>query len=70
MNQFLFIIPSMPLYDISVPVAPGVTPVYPGDPGVEVESWAALSRGDPANVSMLYLGAHTGTHIDAPARLR
>jgi arylformamidase len=57
----------MPLYDISVPIAPGVTPVYAGDPGIEVESWASLARGDAANVSMLHFGAHTGTHIDAPA---
>jgi arylformamidase len=57
----------MPLYDISVSIAPGVTPVYPGDPGIEIESWAAMSRGDAANVSMLHFGAHTGTHIDAPA---
>jgi arylformamidase len=57
----------MPLYDISVPIAPGVTPVYSGDPGIEIESWAALRRGDPANVSLLHFGAHTGTHVDAPA---
>jgi len=57
----------MPIYDISVPVAPGVTPTYPGDPGIEVGSWAAIARGDAANVSLLHFGAHTGTHIDAPA---
>ena len=57
----------MPLYDISVAIAPGVTPVYPGDPGIEIEAWASMQRGDPANVSMLHFGAHTGTHIDAPS---
>jgi arylformamidase len=57
----------MPIYDISVPIAPGVTPTYPGDPGIEVGSWAAIARGDAANVSVLHFGAHTGTHIDAPA---
>ncbi|HYH87224.1 MAG TPA: cyclase family protein [Pyrinomonadaceae bacterium] len=57
----------MPNYDISVPIAPGVTPTYPGDPGIEVGSWAAIARGDAANVSVLHFGAHTGTHIDAPA---
>jgi len=57
----------MPIYDISVPVAPGLTPTYPGDPGIEVGSWAAIARGDAANVSVLNFGAHTGTHIDAPA---
>jgi arylformamidase len=57
----------MPIYDISVAIAPGETPVYPGDPGIEVGSWSAIARGDRANVSVLNFGAHTGTHIDAPA---
>jgi arylformamidase len=57
----------MKIYDISVPVAPGVTPVYEGDPGIEVGSWHSIARGDAANVSVLNLGAHTGTHVDAPA---
>ena len=57
----------MRIYDITVPIAPGETPTYPGDPGVEFEAWSALERGDPANVTMLHLGAHTGTHVDAPA---
>jgi arylformamidase len=57
----------MPIYDISVAVAPGVTPTYPGDPGIEVGSWNAISRGDAANVTVINFGAHTGTHVDAPA---
>ncbi|HEX3558371.1 MAG TPA: cyclase family protein [Pyrinomonadaceae bacterium] len=57
----------MKLYDISVPIAHGLTPVYPGDPAIEVGSWKAIARGDAANVSALNLGAHTGTHVDAPA---
>ena len=57
----------MRIYDITVPITPGETPTYPGDPGIEVAAWASIARGDAANVSMLHLGAHTGTHIDAPA---
>ena len=57
----------MPIYDISVRVTPGETPVFPGDPGIEVGSWNSISRGDPANVTVLSFGAHTGTHVDAPA---
>jgi arylformamidase len=56
----------MRIYDVSVEVSQS-TPTYPGDPHIEIEQWAALSRGDAANVSMLHLGAHTGTHVDAPA---
>ncbi|MBV9925609.1 MAG: cyclase family protein [Acidobacteria bacterium] len=57
----------MPVYDISVAIAPGETPTYPGDPGIEVSAWSAIARGDKANVSVLHFGAHTGTHIDAPS---
>jgi arylformamidase len=56
----------MRIYDISVPISEA-TPVYPGDPGVEIKQWAAIARGDAANVSLLHFGAHTATHIDAPA---
>ena len=41
-------------------------PIYSGDPGVAIELAKAIARGDPANVSRLELGAHTGTHVDAP----
>jgi arylformamidase len=41
-------------------------PIYEGDPGVSVELAKAIHAGDPANVSRLTLGAHTGTHVDAP----
>ena len=57
----------MRIYDISVAITPGETPTYPGDPGIEVGSWSAIARGDRANVSVLNFGAHTATHIDAPA---
>ncbi len=57
----------MRIYDISVAIAPGETPTYPGDPGIKIESWASLAKGDAANVSVLHFGAHTATHVDAPA---
>ncbi|HEX5707455.1 MAG TPA: cyclase family protein [Pyrinomonadaceae bacterium] len=57
----------MRLYDISVAIRPGETPTYPGDPGIEIEAWASILKGDAANVSMLHFGAHTATHVDAPA---
>jgi arylformamidase len=55
------------IYDISVAISPETTPTYPGDPAIEVISWAALARGDDANVTNLRMGAHTATHVDAPA---
>lgn len=56
----------MPIYDITVPIRSGM-PVYEGDPGIDIQPWSALAKGDSANVSFLHFGAHTGTHVDAPA---
>jgi arylformamidase len=56
----------MKIYDVSVPIS-ARTPTYPGDPGIDISQWLSLDKGDPANVTALYFGAHTGTHIDAPA---
>jgi arylformamidase len=58
----------MRIYDISVPISEE-TPTYPGDPGVEISEWAAIARGDAANVTLLHFGAHTATHVDAPAHV-
>ncbi len=56
----------MRIYDVSVPIS-AATPVYPGDPGIEITQSLSLAKGDAANVSKLHFGAHTGTHVDAPA---
>jgi arylformamidase len=56
----------MRIYDISVPIS-AQTPTYPGDPGIEIKQWAAIADGDAANVTLLNFGAHTATHVDAPA---
>jgi arylformamidase len=42
-------------------------PIYPGDPAIQIQDWKAFAKGDAANVSLLHFGAHTGTHVDAPA---
>jgi len=55
----------MEIIDISVRVEPGMV-TYPGDPTVTLERVAALADGDVVNLSRLELGAHTGTHVDAP----
>jgi arylformamidase len=56
----------MPIYDVSVRLSE-TTPTYPGDPGIEISNWKSLAEGDSANVSLLHMGAHSGTHVDAPA---
>jgi arylformamidase len=57
---------AVPIYDISVPIS-NELPTWPGDPSVQLTVWRSRSAYDAANVSMLNFGAHTGTHVDAPA---
>jgi arylformamidase len=54
-----------PWLDVTVPIRSGMVH-WPGNPGIEVEQTQRLERGDPSTVSRLSLGAHTGTHVDAP----
>ena len=56
----------MTFYDVTVPLSNDL-PTYPGDPGIEIGSWRSLAKGDSANVSVASFGAHSGTHVDAPA---
>jgi arylformamidase len=51
--------------DISVANGPGQH-FYPGDPEPKVESFRRIENGDVCNVSLLSMGSHTGTHVDAP----
>jgi len=55
----------MRIHDISLPIQPGM-PIWPGDPGVQIERVASIERGDRVNVSQVCMGVHTGTHVDAP----
>lgn len=55
----------MKIFDVSVPIS-DKTPVYAGDPAVEITSAHSIANGDPCNVSFLKFGAHTATHVDAP----
>ena len=55
----------MAVYDVSVALRPGM-PTYAGEPGPRLDFPSRMARGDSANVSVLSLGSHTGTHVDAP----
>jgi len=55
----------MTIHDISLPIS-GSLIVWPGDPEVKITQTSRLDKGDTATVSRLDLGAHTGTHVDAP----
>lgn len=51
--------------DISVPIKSGMAH-WPDNPEVRVDKMLDMERGDVCNVSVLSLGSHTGTHMDAP----
>ena len=56
----------MKIYDISVPIGPGMH-TYPGDAQVEVQRTLEIGADSHYALSRLVLGSHTGTHIDPPA---
>jgi len=51
--------------DISVPLKDGMVH-WPGDSQVHVKRVKDMEQGDSANLSMISMGAHSGTHVDAP----
>ncbi len=51
--------------DVSIPLRTGMVH-WPDNPPVRIERMQDMERGDAANVSVLSLGSHTGTHMDAP----
>ncbi len=51
--------------DNSVPLGERL-PVWPGDPAYRRELVFSIAAGEVANLSRLELGAHAGTHVDAP----
>jgi arylformamidase len=55
----------MPIYDVSLPISESLV-TWPSDPPVRVTQVFHLERGDKATVTRLVMGAHTGTHVDAP----
>src|SRR5690349_22074481 len=56
------------LFDISVPVLNGGV-VYPGNPEIQIEPQQDMAKGGSSNVSLLTIGSHTGTHVDAPRHM-
>ena len=52
--------------DVSAPLDPRTTPVYEGDAPMSFEFLLDMRTGDPLTLSVYSLGAHSGTHIDAP----
>jgi len=53
------------LIDVSVTLREGVA-CWPGEDFWRLEAVARMSDGDACNVSKFSMGAHMGTHVDAP----
>ena len=56
---------SRTIHDVSMPVRHGGL-VYPGNPPISITAVQSIAAGDTANVSLVQLGSHTATHVDAP----
>ena len=55
-----------PWIDVSISLKTGMVS-WPGDPPARISHAKEIERGDPCTVSLLEMGANTGTHMDAPA---
>lgn len=54
------------IYDITLTLSETL-PVWPGDPQPHFKKVLKLEEGEIANVTHISMGAHTGTHVDAPS---
>jgi GntP family gluconate:H+ symporter len=52
--------------DVSATLDPSKTPIYPGDAPLDFRFLRELRKGDVVTLSVYSLGAHSGTHVDAP----
>lgn len=52
--------------DVTATLDPATTPVYEGDALMTFEFLKDMRKGDVLTLSAYSLGAHSGTHIDAP----
>jgi arylformamidase len=51
---------------VTATLDPATTPVYEGDAPMKFEFLKDMRKGDALTLSVYSLGAHSGTHIDAP----
>ncbi len=53
------------VYDVSLTIESGML-VWPGNPPVAIDTVKSIAQGGSSNVSLLHIGTHTATHVDAP----
>jgi len=54
-----------PWIDISIPIREAMAH-WPGDPPISIKRIGDMEQGDTANMSVISMGTHSGTHVDAP----
>jgi arylformamidase len=54
----------MGIYDVTVTLRDGM-PIYPGNEGFHKVIVSKIADGGSSNLSVLRMGAHSGTHVDA-----
>src|SRR5213083_1745251 len=52
--------------DVTATLDPATTPVYAGDAPMKFDFLKDMRKGDNLTLSVYSMGAHSGTHIDAP----
>src|SRR6266567_6649407 len=52
--------------DVTATLDPATTPIYEGDAPLKFDFLKDMRRGDALTLSAYSMGAHSGTHIDAP----
>jgi arylformamidase len=56
----------MRIHDITLTISNSLV-TYPGDPGIQITRVHSIGKDSNSNLTKLDMGAHTGTHVDAPA---
>jgi arylformamidase len=51
---------------VTATLDPATTPIYEGDAPMRFDFLRDMRKGDPLTLSVYSLGAHSGTHVDAP----
>jgi arylformamidase len=55
----------MTIHDITLTISNSLV-TYPGDPGIQITRVHGIGKDHSSNLTKLDMGAHTGTHVDAP----
>ena len=55
----------MKIHDVTLTISNSLI-TYPGDPGIQISRAHSIGEKFSSNLTKIDMGAHTGTHVDAP----